>query len=253
MSAGAAGDRQKEHYENLHDDYEAHYYDEWSMQFRRRYMYDYLLGDMDLNGAAVADFACGSGHNSIELQRRFPTVQLHGYDVSDVACAAYRDNTGATAHAMDLTQPFRFEVAHDAAIVVGGLHHCVSDLEQTLGNIAAAIKPGGWLMMVEPNRRYMLEVLRALWYRYDSYFDHATEQALDHDELLAQAEPRFALDALRFAGGPAYFLVLNSLIFRLPKVVKRTLAAPLWAAEDLYNLLPGRRPFPYFAARWRRR
>ena len=49
MSAGAAGERQKEHYESLHDDYEAHYYDEWSMQFRRRYMYDYLLGDIDLN------------------------------------------------------------------------------------------------------------------------------------------------------------------------------------------------------------
>ncbi len=248
----AAGERQKAHYESLHDDYEAHYYDEWSMRFRRRYMYDFLFANIDLSATTVADFACGSRHNSIELLRRYPAVRLHGYDVTEVACAAYHGNTGAPASAMDLTRPYAFQAEHDAAIVVGGLHHCVADLAQTLRNVAAAIKPGGWLFMVEPNLRFMLEPLRTFWYQHDSYFDHEAEQALDHDALLAQAGPEFSVDAVRFAGGPAYFLVLNSLIFRLPKALKRALAAPLWATEDLYNLLPGRLPFPYFAARWRR-
>jgi hypothetical protein len=57
---------------------------------------------------------------------------------------------------------------------------------------------------------------------------------------------------VRYLGGPGYFLVLNSLVFRLPRGVKRRLTPSLLAAEAAYNRLPGSRLFPYFLARWRR-
>jgi SAM-dependent methyltransferase len=248
-----AGDRQRQHYERIHDAYEAHYYDAWSMRYRRRFMYDFLLSGLELDGLLVADLACGSGHNSLELKRRFPGVRTHGFDVSPSACAAYRANTGGEAFETDLTRPQVFAHRYDAALIVGGLHHCIGDLPQTLRNLAAAVKPGGRLLMVEPNSRFLLEPLRRLWYRFDRYFDAATEQALDHEALAASADADFAVEAVRRAGGPAYFLIFNSLILRVPGRAKNYLAPPLFAVEHGWNALPGRLPFAYFLARWRRR
>ncbi len=250
---GATGARQRAHYERIHDAYEAHYYDEASMRYRREFMYDTLFAGIDLSGKLVADLACGSGHNSLAVKRRFPTAEAHGFDVSPSACAAYRERTGGPAFLIDLTQRASFPRAYDAALVVGGLHHCVADLPQTMENLAAAVRPGGLLFMVEPNRRFLLEPLRQLWYRHDTYFDAATEQALDHTALARVAETYFAVDSVHHAGGPAYFLVLNSLILRVPRAAKRALVPPLFALERAWNRLPGRLPFAFFAAVWRRR
>jgi SAM-dependent methyltransferase len=140
----------------------------------------------------------------------------------------------------------------DAAIIVGGLHHCVADLPKTFRSISHLVKPGGLLLMFEPNRQYLLEGARRLWYRADKYFDAGTEAALNHDDIARIAAPWFVPESCRFMGGPAYFLIFNSLLFRIPVKAKRFLASPLFALESMYNLLPGRRPYPYFVARWTR-
>jgi SAM-dependent methyltransferase len=247
------GARQKAHYERINADYEAHYYDEASMRYRRRFMYDPLVAGIDLNGLLVADLACGSGHNSIELKRRFPAVRTHGYDVSPSSCTAYRARTGEPAFECDLTRPAAFAERYDAALVFGGLHHCVGNMPQTMANVALLLKPGGLFLMVEPNRRFVFEPLRALWYRLDPYFDAETERALDHDALAASEAATFGVEYAAYGGGPAYFAVLNSLILRVPRGLKRAITPPLLAFEQLWNYLPGRVAFPYFIARWRRR
>jgi SAM-dependent methyltransferase len=141
----------------------------------------------------------------------------------------------------------------DAAMIFGGLHHCVSDLPTTLANVAGLLKPGGMLLMLEPNRECYLEAARRLWYRLDRrYFDAATEAALAHDEVLDLAGGRFSPQHLSYMGGPAYFLIAQSMLFRLPKRAKAALRAPLMRVEGLYNRLPGRFLFPYFTARWER-
>ena len=106
--------------------------------------------------------------------------------------------------------------------------------------------------MVEPNSEFLLESVRKLWYRADKYFQAETESALAHDQILRRGATRFRLDSLRFFGGPAYFLLLSSLLFRLPIGLKPILQKPLFALETLFNHLPGRAPFPAFMARWRR-
>ena len=51
---------EKDHYERIHSDYARHYYDQTSMAYRRRFIYDHLLAGLDLNGKRVADLACGN-------------------------------------------------------------------------------------------------------------------------------------------------------------------------------------------------
>lgn len=244
--------RQKAHFTAIHDEYERHYYDAASMKYRSRFIYDWLFGEVDLSNATIADIACGSGHNSLAVIERFRGVQTVGFDISEPACESYRRTTGNPAEVVDLTRPGDFSGRFDAAIVVGGLHHCVADLPQTLRNIACMVKPGGHFLMMEPSADFALNVVRDKWYASDKYFDAQTEQALSHDAILKQASPYFRGEAVRYFGGPAYFLILNSLIMRVPLRMKPALWPVLKPMEIAFGNIPVRGLYPCFLARWKR-
>ena len=247
-----AGDRQARHYDRILSDYDRHYYDAESNAYRERFILGPLVDGLDLNGLEVADLACGSGETSLFLRRRFPGVLLTGFDISPRVCETYRARVDRPCHQIDLTQRQAIEPHFNAAIIMGGLHHCVADLDMALGNVAALLKPSAPFLMFEPNREYVLQFARDLWYRLDRYFDAATEDGLAHDALLRRAGRAFAAERVRHFGGPAFFLVYNSLVFRMPQGLKRTVSPPLMALEDAFNRLPGKRLFSSFTARWRR-
>jgi SAM-dependent methyltransferase len=217
---GDGQSRQKQHYATVHDAYEAHYYDASSMKYRSRFTYDWLFNKIDLSNARIADLACGSGYNSLAVMERFDGVDTVGFDIAEPACESYRRTTGHAAHVIDLTRPNDFAEEFDGAIVVGGLHHCVADLPETLRNIAKMVRAGGYLLMMEPSADFALNIVRDKWYASDKYFDAPTEQALPHGAILKQAAPYFEGEAIHYFGGLAYFLILNSLIMRVPLGVK---------------------------------
>jgi SAM-dependent methyltransferase len=244
--------RQKLLYTGMHDAYEAHYYDAPSMKYRDRFIYDWLFDGIDLTNKSVADLACGSGYNSQAVLDRFQGATTVGLDISEPACESYKRVTGNSAYAVDLTRPLDTSVEVDSAIVVGGLHHCITDLPQTLRNIATMVKPGGHFLMMEPSADFALNVVRDKWYAADKYFDAPTEEALSHDTILKQAAPYFEVEAVRYFGGVAYFMILNSLVMRVPLGAKPILWPMLKPIEIALGSLPWRSMYPCFLARWRR-
>jgi SAM-dependent methyltransferase len=244
--------KQKEHYEFIHDNYEHHYFDKSSMAYRSRFVYDELFRDLDLNNKLVADLASGSGYNSLAILDRFPSCSPIGFDISQKACDSYRKIVKRDAYLIDLTAGIDPGMRVDVAMIFGGLHHCISNLSATFRTIAHIIKPNGLLLMFEPNSRYFLEGVRKLWYSTDKYFEYDTEAALDHDKISAIGAHNFSPKYCRYMGGPAYFLIYNSLVFRIPQRFKKHIAPPLFILESGYNKLPGRFWYPYFIARWQR-
>lgn len=107
--------------------------------------------------------------------------------------------------------------------------------------------------MAEPNKAFFLESAREFWYRKDRYFDHLTESPLDYDDLVMRYANYFRPLNVAFFGGPAYFLILNSLIMRVPLFIKNILAFFLFPIEQLWNRIPGRALFPAFLAQWQKR
>jgi len=252
MSPHGTPNAQEAHYEAIHDAYEAHYYDGPSMAYRHRFIYRPLLEGVNLDNASVADLACGSGHNSLALRSYFPSVRTTGYDISESACRDYRARTRGQAHQIDLTLPAKVEEVHDAALIIGGLHHCVADLGTTLKNVAAMVRPGGHFLMMEPNDDFFLSSLRRIWYKKDQWFEADTEEALKHGELAGLGAPYFVPERVLYIGGPAFYLILNSLITRVPLGAKPALSSILFPIESAYNTLPGKGPFAVFLAHWRR-
>jgi hypothetical protein len=54
-------------------------YDAPSTACRARLIYRWLFDGVDFRNAEVADFACGSGHNSLALKQRFDGVRTIGF------------------------------------------------------------------------------------------------------------------------------------------------------------------------------
>lgn len=245
---------QKQHYENQSEIYAQHYFDVWSMKYRREFIYPALWDGIDFEPARVVELACGAGDNSRELLSRFNMITLTGLDISPSACTSYSEKTGGRAFEVDLTQPLTVEFEpFDAAFVIGGLHHCVADLETTLRNISTLVKPGGKFMMLEPNKRFFLEAVRKIWYGLDQSFDTGNEAALDHDELYQIGREWFNVDRVRYLGGPAFFTVLNSMILRIPLNMKPILSPPMMALERVWNRIPLISCQNVFAAVWSRK
>jgi SAM-dependent methyltransferase len=251
--SAAPAHRQQQHFETIHDAYVSHYYDAASMAYREEFILGPLLEGIDLNHKTVAEIACGSGYNSLYLKGRFPGISLHGFDISPRACADYENNVGAPCSQVDLTIPGTPPQRFDVAIVVGGLHHCVTDLPMTLRNLGQMIEPGGLLLMMEPNSDYMLEAVRKFWYRHDSMFEHESEAALNYEEIAAMASADFVPEMVRHGGGPAFFAIYNSMVLRVPHGLKPYIAPPLTLAERAWSRLPMRVMHAMFLARWRRR
>jgi SAM-dependent methyltransferase len=247
----ASANPQKSHYESLHDAYQE-YYDPESMAYREQFIYGPLFDGVDLNGCDVADLACGSGATSKSILQRFPRARTFGFDISARACEDYARNLGRPSMEADLTRGVDAGRTFDFAVIIGGIHHCVIDLPGTLRTIRTLLKPGGMLLMMEPSDDFVFAHLRTLWYKVDHYFDAPSEHALSHDKLIALAGSDFSVAKLQYLGGPGYFLIFNSMVFRLPRIVKTTLNKPLVITDVVYNKLPGVWPFPYFVARWRR-
>ena len=242
---------QKSHYEEIHNDYEQHYYDPTSMAYRERFIYDVIFKGLNLNGKRVAELASGSGHNSLAILERFPKANLSGFDISAKACESYRKRVNTEAFEIDLTKPLSADFStFDYAFIFGGLHHCVSDLETTLKNISNLLKPGGTLLFFEPNAEYVLESARKIWYKHDRYFDEETEAALNHSEMYALMRDQFRVKNITYIGGIAFFLIYNSLVFRIPVKVKKYIAPPLFALESLTNFFPCKYLYSSFAGQW---
>lgn len=248
---------QRTHFERVHDDYSAHYYDAASMAYRREFILGPLVSRVRrfLARGRLADLACGSGHNSVILRGWLPGIRCAGLDISPSACRDYRRLTGWDAYEVDLTRPINPPAVggpYDGALIIGGLHHCVVDIRTTLQNIAALVRPGGHLLMMEPNSYYALERVRRMWYRVDSRLEAGTEAALNHADLAECAASWFRVRDVEHRGGPAFFLIQNSMITRVPLWLKPKLVPLLFPLERWHARIRGRRVHAFFLAVWER-
>lgn len=241
---------QKSHFEDIHEEYKKHYYDEFSMAYRERFIYKKMFSGIDLQNLKVAEIACGDGSNSKFIKIEYKPMKIVGYDISEKACAEYRQQVKEKAYVTDLTRDRLPEKEYDLIFVIGGLHHCIADIESTIENIHRSLTENGLLIMVEPNRSFILQFLRDVWYKLDKYFDNSTEGAINHHLLHATFSDKFSKEKLGFNGGIAYFLILNSMIFRLPYFLKKILFVPLFFFEKIYDYLPCRLLHPFFIAQW---
>lgn len=237
----------------IHKEYKNHYYDQESIKYRDNFIYKYMYESENLNEKDIAEIACGSGYNSLAILKIFPKANLNGYDISPPACNDYQKIVGNNAFIWDITKEKVNDFKYDFVIVIGGLHHCINNLDKVIENIHNMLKKNGTLIMVEPNKNYALNFIRKIWYKFDNYFDNENEDSLDHSLIINQYKDKFEFKKIRYFGGPAYFFILQSLILRMPIVIKPLFSKLLFWIERIYNKFQYYWIYPAFIAKWKKK
>lgn len=245
--------RQQELYESIHDEYSRHLYDETSNAYRDQFINATMFKGLDLNGCDVAEIMCGNGQATQYIRSKYPTARCRGYDISRSACEEYTGVTGSPATVSDIVAEPLPENQFDAIVVVGGLHHVARERNKVIVNIHSALKPGGTFVMMEPNADYILEAARKIWYRRDRFFDADSEQALSYQRLRLDFAHLFDERRVCHLGGPGYFVILMSLVLRIPLKAKPLIAPVFMQIEKIWNRIPVRQAHAIFVAQWKKR
>ena len=240
--------QQREHYNRIIAEYEAHYDDRWSQEYRRRFLYDPLFAQVPLQGARVLEAMCGSGPTTAYLKEK--GARVVGLDISDESVAMYRQRwPDGEAHCASLLDSGLPAGSFDVVMILGGLHHLPPRVHEGLDEIHRLLRVGGHFVFGEPHAGSFPDVVRRAWYRMDHMFAD-NEQAVDLDDLERYTTGRFRVRMRRYVGTVAYLLVLNSMILRVPRVLKGVVARPLMAAEALLSPLNGRRTSCFALCHW---
>ncbi len=226
---GGSEDLQEIHYNEIAEEYASHYGDPTAKVYRDRFIYNRMFGGLDLKKLKVLDAMCGMGTTSEYLLRHGADVTA--LDISDeLLKICNKVVPGAkTVKASVLNMPFPDE-SFDVISIVGGLHHLHPKVEDGVSELFRVLKSGGILVCLEPPKESIFDRLRQFWYRFDRYFED-NEESIDLKSLVASQKGKFTLEYQFYGNGPAYFLICNSLIMRIPLSLKKIIAYPLFFVD----------------------
>jgi SAM-dependent methyltransferase len=245
-------DRQQQaHYDEIAADYEAHYSDEWSLAYRREFIYEPLFAGLNLEGMKILDAMCGSGQTTDYLLAR--GAEVTGLDISNEVIDSFRSRW-ANVHAVkrSLLDSGLPGASFDCVVVVGGLHHVHPNLNLAMQEIHRVLKPGGHLCFMEPHTGSLPDLVRRVWYKFDRFFSD-NEEAIDMNALQKHFAGRFELRKANYRGNLAFLLVLNSLIFRVPVWTKKFYSPLLMKLEAKIHRFQCRLTSCFVVAQWQKR
>jgi len=242
---------QQQHYDEIAADYETHYSDEWSLEYRRRFIYDPMFEGIDLSGKEVLDAMCGSGQTTSYLLTRGANVS--GLDISNEVIEQFQERwREAKAVKRSLLDSGFPDNSFDVVSVVGGLHHIHPEMKAAVREIHRVLKPGGYFCFMEPHSGSLPDLVRRFWYKHDHFFSD-NELAIDTVSLEREFSSQFNFKKMNYLGNLAFLLVLNSLIFRIPLRAKRLYSPLLLRLEALINKLQGKITSCYVVAQWQKK
>jgi len=247
---GASERQQQQHYDTIAADYEAHYSDEWSVEYRRRFIYEPMFAGLNLDDMQVLDAMCGSGQTTNYLLAR--SANVTGLDISNEVIDTFQSRwNGANAVKRSLLDSGLPDNSFDCVAVVGGLHHIHPNVKAAVREIHRVLKPGGYFCFMEPHSGSLPDVVRKVWYRFDRFFSD-NEAAIDVGRLQRDFRGSFELRKVNYLGNIAFLLVLNSLIFRIPPKSKKLFAPLLMKLEPWINKLQTKLTSCFVVTQWQK-
>lgn len=241
---------QQDHYDQIADEYEAHYSDACSLAYRRRFIYGPMFAGLELSGMRVLDAMCGSGQTTQYLLAHGALVT--GLDLSNEVISSFKSRwTNCDAIQRSLVDSGLPADHFDCVVIVGGLHHIHPNVSAALHEINRVLKPGGYLCFMEPHSGSLPDIIRRFWYKHDRFFSD-NEASINVESLEREFSAQFKSSRVSYLGNIAFLFVLNSLIFRIPLRAKPYYSPVFIKLESLINKLQGKLTSCFVVARWQK-
>ena len=138
--------------------------------------------NVDLTHKVILDAGCGSGYSTELILKEFHPEELVAFDImpEQVALAKKR-GLPATLFIGDIKSTGLPSNKYDATFVFGMLHH-VSGWKSALREMHRVLKPSGWLLIEEPDKRAIDDAERYL------RIHHPKESRFGWSELTEELE-----------------------------------------------------------------
>src|SRR5258706_13169184 len=113
--------RQKEIFENIHEEYYASTSDQYGQAYKEQYVFQRVRNY--LGGAkTLIEIACGKGEAAGWLRERQPNLEISGCGISAPAVAHFNEINHRRWFVADLPNTLYHSGQYDALMVIGGMH-----------------------------------------------------------------------------------------------------------------------------------
>ena len=245
-----AEELQKLHYDRIGTDYESHYGDYCSRQYRERFIHQPMFAGIDLRGLDVLEAMCGNGQTTEFLLSQ--GARVTGLDISAKEIESFKQRwPDCEARCGSILDSGFASASFDCVTIVGGLHHMHPHLGEAVSEIHRLLKAGGSFCFAEPYHGSLPDLVRSFWYKHDHLFA-ANEVSVDIKALRKGFATAFSFDRERYLGNVGYLLVLNSMVFRIPVRLKPLYAPIVMAGESFINRFVGKWSSCFIVCQWQK-
>ena len=117
----------------------------------------------DNSPKTVLDFGCGSGENILRLNRKYPSWNIYGFDLSQYATEQAR-RSGIKIYPYGEESDLKFDL-----VILNSVIEHLDSPSQTIQNLSRGIKKGGSIRIKTPNFNSLARLLfRNKWHALDS-------------------------------------------------------------------------------------
>ncbi len=173
---GSRSERDRELFDSIAPHYAAKDCYASSRAARRQRLLQTLRGIELPPDAAFFEVGCGAGYAAEYLAGRYGSFVGLDYSAELIAFAQQQHGGERVAFVAADFYEYPVEPRYDLVFGIGVIHHMV-DMQQAVGQMAALLKPGGWLALNEPQRgNPLVHALRRARARTDgAYSDEQAE------------------------------------------------------------------------------
>lgn len=223
---------QKKYYNKIAEEYESHYNNEYTQLYRTK-LYDSFLNRENFNGINVLDAMCGGGEATEYFLSKGAIVT--GVDISENCCEIFRKKFPHMKVYCSSMLCTELESASFDFIITDSLHHLHPDVNHGITEILRLLKPGGSFMFWEPTNGSIFDIIRKMWYRFDSKYFQPNELSIDAKKILNDHHEKIEILSIKYGGNLAYILVNLTMALRLPIRYLKFYARPAIFVENILN------------------
>ena len=232
---------QRSYYNLLAAVYDRHYHSDLANAYRA-WLYDDVVGHLELAKLKVLDAMCGGGENTAYFRSRGAIVCAQ--DISDEQCNLYRERyPNCSVERSSILDTGYAEATFDL-VVVESLHHLHPYTTNAIHEINRILKPGGHLLLWEPCSGSVADLARKVWYKLDRRCFLPNEASVDLGRLLDGCA-KFEIVRERYGGNFEFLLVFSNMHLRIPERLVRYYAPVCHYVEKMINRINWR-----FVACW---
>lgn len=241
---------QKQRFDAITSKYVKHKGDIWAQRYRRKFINQPMLENINLSSMKVVDAMCGNGETTRYLVEN--GAQVTGLDISQKQIDLYQEKfPDCNALCTSILSSNLESNFYDCVVVQGGLHHLHPNVSGAIKEIYRILKVGGFFCFSEPHNGSLPNQIRRYWYKWDSLFAK-NEAAIDLETLKREFSSKFKFIKEVHKGNLALLFVYNSIIFRIPLQLKPIYAPPLFVIESMIQKIQGKLLSCFVVCQWKK-